>query len=224
MSKFEFDIVAAATAQAAGVNVPIAYPVEYTFNGQQRKGTAQPLLDVALSELDRDMSKLTQPERIEMQRHQVVDWVLGNPDLHRGQFVVLRDGTLVAVDKSQALRFFPFDALSWTNLYWPLNNRQSAYQYLYDGAAVGSYNLDPNDAKSFAAQITALAPAKWILQVWRPVFDDWTLARLIASSHGSAAVRPGRAINSLLGLLVNRWQDAEREFHLLYYNRSNGVW
>lgn len=148
------DVVAAAVARAAGVPSPTVYDAEFTWQEERRLGSVQPYIAFQKDGLDRDLSVLTDEQRRELQRHQVVDWLLGNVDAHREQFILVADGTIAGIDKSQTLRVFPHDRLEWDFCLWPINNRQPVYSYLFQGAQIGRYVLRPHVAIDFADNVT----------------------------------------------------------------------
>lgn len=52
------------------------------------------------------------PQDLEIiQKHQALDWLIGNHDAHVGNWLRTRDGQLVGIDKGQALKYFGHDKL-----------------------------------------------------------------------------------------------------------------
>ncbi|MCV7061666.1 DUF3626 domain-containing protein [Mycolicibacterium vaccae] len=98
--------VAVASLQAA-VGLPIP-PTRLLDGG---RFTIRAWVDATL--LDIDISAVSGPDLVTLQKHQVFDWLISNHDAHPGQFLRTRDGGIVGIDKDQAFRYFGRDILSW---------------------------------------------------------------------------------------------------------------
>jgi len=60
-----------------------------------------------------DPLKLSESDVLDLQREQVLDWLISQHDSHKGNFLRLKNGHLVGVDKGQAFKFFGKDKLDW---------------------------------------------------------------------------------------------------------------
>jgi hypothetical protein len=59
-----------------------------------------------------------------------LDWLIGNNDAHKNQFLVDKNGDIIGVDKGQAFKFYKDDVLS---LSWdPSNNIQAGHEQVYN--------------------------------------------------------------------------------------------
>lgn len=138
-----------ATAEEAAYKIsrqahPSTTPVKaVTIDG--RTGSIQRLhKDVYKSSLqDVELSSLTAQQLETIQREQVIDWMISNHDTHAGQWIMLRNGNLVPVDKGQAFKFFPNDRLDV--FYNPNHNKgslESVYSKMYWDFRAGKIKLD----------------------------------------------------------------------------------
>lgn len=75
----------------------------------KRKGSIQPILtDIESPEFPIHLlhsGKVTQEQLERLQKEQVLDWLLGNNDVHKGQFLLLKNGDVIPIDKGGAFRF-----------------------------------------------------------------------------------------------------------------------
>ena len=211
------DVVVARIARQAGVASPIVYAVDFRWHDQRRQGSIQPFLKgrIRQSELSRTLIELSKEQREDLQRHHVVDWLIANPDTHRGQFLVLNDNTLVAVDKSQALRFFPHDCLDWNSSAWPLNTRPPVYKYLYAGYQTGRFGLEAKVAVDFADNASQIIADSWWQECWRPIVSEWSWMRLVYATLEPLQSR-GESVKQVLQLLQQRKFNLAADFRELY--------
>jgi hypothetical protein len=220
-----FDVAAAATSRSAGVLSPIVYDRQLEVRGARQWGSLQPLIEsgrITHVELPEDMSALGDPQRQELQRHQVVDWLIANADPHRKQFLIVDHAFLIGIDKSQSMRFFPHDRLRWDAHAWWVNRLRPVYADLFAGAKSGTYTLDPAVAVSFAAHVSTSVDGAWLRDTWRPVIASWYPPRLVWAL-GTTRLGP-RAVDAVLAKIERRKQGLPAEFRKLYYIRSHKVW
>ena len=59
-----------------------------------------------------DLWDLNREHLMALFQEQVLDWMISNHDAHGGHFLITTSDTLFAIDKSQAYKYFPNDALS----------------------------------------------------------------------------------------------------------------
>jgi len=98
---------------------PDAIDVRFTqleVPGQGRKaGSIQKWRTDLMKDFDfRDIlpEKLTPHELEQLQREHVIDWLLSNHDAHGKQFLRLKDGRVLGIDKGQVFKFLGDDSLS----------------------------------------------------------------------------------------------------------------
>ena len=208
------DMAASRVAQAAGVASPIVHSVDCYVKGQRKKGSIQPVLDIQ-GGIDADLSLLTPQQQEELRHHQVVDWLLGNVDAHRGQFLIFHDGTLVGIDKSQAMRFFPHDRLGWNVRYWPLNVRPPVYNHYARAIKNGDISPKPQAPLNFAKQVHANVKDDWLRMTWEPIVTRWPWHRLMRAATATWLSR-GSTIGEVLDKIIRRKRRLEADFDKLY--------
>jgi hypothetical protein len=220
------DVAAARIAHEAGVPSPIVYSIQFRLDSKLYEGSIQPVIsDVRAREIPPYCLGLTSAQRECLQRHQVLDWLLGNPDTHREQFLVLEDGSIVAVDKSQSLLLFPSDRLEWDpRPRWP-NTRRSVYRYLRSAAERQAIALNPQVAIHCAEGISIRITSERLRAIWRPAVSLWPLARLRRAAGGHSirtAADVAAAVERVLDAIVARKERLSVDFERLYYQRSGG--
>jgi len=83
-----------------------------TLNGQ--RGTIQRMksgLQAQKNYDGMDPASIPPEELAQLLRHHVVDWLLSNHDSHSANFLRLTDGSVVAIDRAQAFKYFGRDKL-----------------------------------------------------------------------------------------------------------------
>ena len=85
------------------------------MNGKLRQGSIQKmkkgLKDPSNFE-KMDVARIDPAELVQVQREQVVDWLISNHDGHAGQFLRAQDGRVYGIDKGQLYKFFGRDKLA----------------------------------------------------------------------------------------------------------------
>jgi SPP1 gp7 family putative phage head morphogenesis protein len=98
---------------------PDAIEVRYIelkdMHGRKRSGSIQKmklgLRDPSNFE-KMDVAAIDPAELVQLQREQVVDWLISNHDGHAGQFLRAQDGRVYGIDKGQLYKYFGHDRLS----------------------------------------------------------------------------------------------------------------
>lgn len=221
------DVAAASTALQAGVASPIIYMANCFYAGKRMSGSIQPYLECERAELSKDLNELTAMQRNALQRHHVVDWLLANADPHLGQFLIAQNGMVVAIDKSQSMRWFPFDPLAWNVRPWPVGTRRAAYWHLRHGEVGGHFRLDPAVAIAFAQDVSSRVGGSWLESTWLPVFIRWPRYRLIAamifsgpySARELTRLTQQQLAMEVVKVLERRCSNLTADFTLLYSHR-----
>jgi hypothetical protein len=131
-----------------------------------------------------DMVDLSDRQREDLQSHQVVDWLLGNPDTHGGQFLFGPDGSIIAVDKDMSFKFYSSSKL---NIYWAYSARSgSVYNKLYRGFRDNQYRL--SFGRLFQTIDNAMA------------LTDTELAELIAPYFIHSLVEKGHSMEEIMSI------------------------
>lgn len=77
-----------------------------------RLGSMQEMLPNSGTLRGTDIADLTFEEAQAIQREHVVDWLISNHDGHDNQFLILKGGKIVGIDKGQAFKYFGKDRLA----------------------------------------------------------------------------------------------------------------
>lgn len=104
-----------------------------------------------------DINKMSDEQKLEMQKQQIFDWVISNWDTHTGNFLEDNEG-IIGIDKGQAFKFFGKDKLSWSYVpVTPLGSDALTYspmwkQYINDPNAQ-MLDFDNPELKTFAERL-----------------------------------------------------------------------
>lgn len=105
------DVAASAIQQYSGVKTPPTFLTEH--NGVPASAQLMFNAKDAFPSKTINPEKLSDTDLMTIQKHHVLDWLMGNHDSHGGQFVRDQDGDLVGIDKGQAFKHFSQDKLDW---------------------------------------------------------------------------------------------------------------
>lgn len=160
-----------------------------------------------------DISKMSDADKLEMQKHQMLDWVLSNFDTHTGNFLKDKDG-VVGIDKGQAFKFFGKDKLSWDYApVSPLGSDKPTYQTMWKDYIAGKgelFDFDNGELLSFASRLQTIDDAEYA-DLLRPyanaAYDANTLSAPGAPLTGKAAY-----VEHFLKLAVNRKNSVVDDF------------
>lgn len=135
--------------RGAGSYVPV-FRVNINIDGEMRSGSVQPMIpDVTQKDYrnpDKGISSLSSEDVIELSKEQVLDWLVSNHDAHGNQFV-RKDGRLVGIDKSQAMKYFGNDVLGddWGDYYHPnkeFGEDYPIYKYIFSALKNNTKEVD----------------------------------------------------------------------------------
>ena len=111
-----------------------------TINGQE--GTLQKVLPATGNIQGKSVKNMTDKQRQQLLEEHTVDWLLGNFDGHSGQFLQMRNGRLVGVDKDQSFRFIDDPKAKKMSLDYDPNGVTPVYNTLFKGHKSGDFTLD----------------------------------------------------------------------------------
>jgi hypothetical protein len=134
----KLDQATAKLQSRVGLAQPSVYDIEY--GGQY--GSIQSMHDAyeAFPGGKYDPTVLSPLDVLDLQKEQIVDWLISNNDAHTGNFLRLKStGHLVGVDKGQAFKYLSKDTkLDWTkSIHTPLAPNKPTYQSLWKAFAEG---------------------------------------------------------------------------------------
>lgn len=81
--------------------------------------------------------QLSPQDRGTLQKHQALDWLIGNHDSHVGNFMRTPEGNLVGIDKGQAAKYYGRDRLDY-NFHPNFYAREPIYNQLWRDHAAGN--------------------------------------------------------------------------------------
>jgi len=185
----EVEKLAADAARALEVDTADVFMVEH----EGKIGTIQRLFkDIKHDGLTKvGVQGLTQEQVAQLQRQHIFDWLIGNNDGHIDNFLVLKDGKLVGIDRGQAFRYFKTDKLA---LDYNPNARYGIKVFYNDVFAaardgklptgVEMLGLDAPEIASLVKKAESLSDEQW-LTIWRPYIDGAMKNKSLA--YGSRA-------------------------------------
>lgn len=141
------------------ISIPVI-KTEIKINKKKKVGSLQPLVPGAIlkdyRKLDETLSDLSDKDIIDLCKEQVFDWIISNHDAHGNQFI-RKDGTLLGIDKSQAMKYFDQDILGYMGLdfYHPNRNLEDYPIYKYIFTAIKNKNRII-DAKKITNEVSVV--------------------------------------------------------------------
>jgi hypothetical protein len=213
------DIIAAKVAKVLGLptaevgSKPVTLPVPHglggSYQGTNAVGSVQRVIQghkfsSIAHYVDNDFQNCPQHVLEQLQREHVLDWLIGNNDAHKNQFLVDKDGNIVGVDKGQAFKFYKDDVLSLT---WdPGNNIQADHEQVYSvmlkAAKKGKIKLDFGVVNQFIAEnVPNLTSLNW-----------WHMVHPYAANSVEWADKPSKLEN----LATKRLSSLQKDFKKLY--------
>jgi hypothetical protein len=139
----ELDVAANKLQAAIGLKGPKTFIMD--VDGQP--GAVQAMFDAkeAFPNGSFKPSQLSAQDVRDMQKEQVLDWLLGNNDAHSGQFIRLPNGHISSIDKGHAFRFYAKDKLDPDYKPWsPLSPNKHTYPDMWKAYANGD-NIQMHD-------------------------------------------------------------------------------
>lgn len=158
----------------------------------------QPYQDAASDATALSFDTMTKQQKDSLVRERVYDWLIGNHDSKAGNFIVLKDGKILGVDKEQAFKFVGQDKLN--NSYKP-NPTPPIYNGLFQAFQDGQIDLDLAQALPVIEKIEAITDQQYLAMV-APYLDK------AAKNYGWTPEQKGAKANALL----KRKQDIRKDF------------
>jgi hypothetical protein len=157
--------------------VPIR-TIELPVNGQPAFGTLQPVYKVVQDGIT-DSNLATAMTQQGLQREHVTDWLIGNFDAHKNNFIYAKDANgdmqLMGVDKEQAFRYLgdPKSAVMGYD-YHPnaaYGENESVYNTMFRQFAQGKLDLDLQAPLPFIQRAEAISDDDY-RAIWRPYAES----------------------------------------------------
>ncbi|MHB9129973.1 MAG: phage head morphogenesis protein [Armatimonadota bacterium] len=165
-----------------------------TLNGQ--RGTLQRMktgLQAQKNYDGMDPAAISPEEVAQLLRHHVVDWLLSNHDSHSANFLRLADGSVVAIDRAQAFKFFGRDKLDIG--YNPNNlpeHPTTLYNAIFGQVKKKKLTVDPMHTLAAIERVEAIDDAEYLALLrpyaqGRPGDTDAFLQAALARKHALRA-------------------------------------
>lgn len=212
------EVGASQLAKAAGLPTP---EVHLT-----KDGTVQEMVPGAKDAFpgkNFDPSKLSDKDILDIQKHHVLDWLIGNHDAHPGNFLRDEHGNLVEIDKGQAFKHFHEDKLSAN--YHPnaaYGEQEPVYNTLLKAASAGKVKL--NDPKTgelhdFIQKVQNL-PDTQVKDMFRPYAEAAAKAGQLPGAPNGGKTSSGAvstvAVDTFLDNLIKRKKTLGSAFTYLH--------
>nr|WP_074337115.1 ADP-ribosyltransferase [Mycobacteroides abscessus] len=153
-----------------------------------------------------DLSTISEPDLLTIQKHHALDWLMGNHDSHAGQFIRTGSGEIVGIDKGQAFKYFTGDKLDWN--YHPNvkhGTPEPIYNTLFRQYAEGKpgqlLNPSGGELADYIQGLQAI-PDKEIRNLFRPYAEGAVKqGKLLVEANGST---PTNNVDAFLDAVVAR--------------------
>jgi hypothetical protein len=142
------DLATAHIQHLSGLETPATFKTDVGHG----PASAQYMYDAtdAFPDDEVDPDAIAPEDKMIVQKHHALDWLMGNHDSHSRQFVRTKDtGKVIGIDKTQSFKHFAQDILHWNfhpnSVY---NEKEPIYNTLYRHMARGGTPLfDPRDGE-----------------------------------------------------------------------------
>lgn len=143
-SMVEMDVAANRIAANSGLEAPPSFKMNTPEGGVASAQLMYPHAKDAFPGKF-DPESLSDDDLTTIQKHHALDWLIGNHDDHKQNFIRTQDGKLVGIDKGQAMKFANNDRLAWD--FFP-NEHEPVHNTLYRNMAQGGRQLfDPREGE-----------------------------------------------------------------------------
>lgn len=117
------------------------------------------------------ITDLTPDEIVQVQREQVIDWLISNHDGHSKQFLRAKDGHVYGIDKAQLFKFLGSDKLSID--YHPngvCGESEPFYNTLFRAAKQGKVKIDPSVTLRYIREVERISDDDYLALI-RPYVE-----------------------------------------------------
>lgn len=168
-------------------------------------------------------TKLSAGDKLDLQKSQVLDWLVSNHDSHAQQWVRNAEGHLVGIDKGQAFKWFGKDKLDWN--FHPnkaFNEHESAYNTLWKaGLEDKALILNPAEGELGAyIQAVQSIPDAEFRAMLKPMATETAKAGKLVSVEDGYGLLPGKVppndVEAFLNAAVARKNNLQNDFDNLY--------
>lgn len=218
----DLEIAASRIQNKAGLTVPAMHAE--TVDGKMSavskmyKGAADAFgPNGVISDVDIDNMDINALEDI--QKQQVLDWLLSNHDSHSGNFLATDEG-IVGIDKGQSFKYFGNDKLDWNYVgTTPLSPNVPVYQTLWKQYVAGSSNSmhDPTMGSLHGTiqRLQAIPDADY-RKLLRPYAEKAAKDGKLSAPGISSGEGSSTKVEKFLDAAVARKNNLQKDFNALY--------
>lgn len=196
-----------------GIPTPAVYLSRQEIDGQLRVGTLQRMVGNVVGNPSADPTRLTSSQLDQLLASHIGRWVLADHDAKPGNFLLLSDGSLQAIDPGNVFRYFPEDGL---DRHYEEYGSHSLYNRVWNAYVHGQIDLDLEKAMAVATRVRDLDE-----RGYRAALHPYAQARY---DFGSRAEGLGSAADFLDAAIVRKrnivrdlsqfYASLERERHI----------
>lgn len=218
-----------AKIRGSGSYVPI-FRANLKIDNDVKHGSIQPMVpDITQKDYrapDEALSDLSSEDIIELCKEQVLDWIISNHDAHGNQFI-RKDGRLIGIDKSQAMKYFGNDVLGddWGDYYHPnkeYGEDYPIYKYIFHVIKHGKKEIDVQklvkEVRDTINKVDDLDNDEF-MSYFVDYFDEMKKSKIRKGEHVNKVEDD---IKKLKTKLLQRKQDIRKDFSG-YYTKMLGV-
>lgn len=211
-----------------GSYIPV-FRTTLKVNGDIRNGSIQPIIPDFLQKdyrhPDESLSDLSEEDIIELSKEQVIDWLISNHDAHGNQFI-RKDGRIIGIDKSQALKHFGTDVLGTLNdrFYHPNGENGEdypIYKYIRDALKNKKFNIDQSKVTDAVASVLEKVDALSDDEFVGYFVDYFDALRRSKLRQGENPKKVDDDITNLKDILLRRKKNLRKDFSD-YYKKIYG--
>lgn len=206
-----------------GSYIPV-FRTTLKVNGDIRNGSIQPIIPDFLQKdyrhPDESLSELSEEDIIELCKEQVIDWLISNHDAHGNQFI-RKDGRIIGIDKSQALKHFGTDVLGNLNDKFYHPNKENGedypiYKYIMDALKNNKFTIDKDKVISSVSSVLGKVDAVSDDEFVGYFVDYFDTLRRSKLRQGENPKKVDVDIKNLKSELLRRKQGLRKDFSDYY--------
>lgn len=148
------DKVGSDVTRALGLETPVIHMREATLQGKRQMATLQRFVEHSGERLPLDPHQLTKKQVDQLTETQVARWLIGDHDGKINNFLLKKNGDVMAIDFGNMYRHFPTDVLA--KGYVP-NWEEPVYNRIWNAYAKGTLNVDMLPALAMVSKIEQMA-------------------------------------------------------------------
>lgn len=223
------DTATAALQHRAGLEVPETHAIPWH---RGRHVSAIQMIPGAQQawEQSPNLAELHPKDVMTLQKHQVLDWLIGNHDGHVGNFMRTPQGGLVGIDKGQAFKYFGRDRLD-PNFHPNFYAREPIYNNLWRDFSDGKGTMNDPRKGELGAFVSHLQdiPDEDLKNMFRPYAESASHVGLLGNVKDDDPRRqlgePTLAPNdpeAFLGAMARRKNSLDKDLGALYDGQVSG--